>query len=156
MRRDEATGGRAAVRAGPSSAETGPSGRGTRRWRTAGLGGALGAAFGVAAVAVGLLAAVAAGDGWDAARAADSEALWPMLQTSERMAVPSGFVRIAPGRFVMGSPSDEEGRDDDEVQHSVSVTRPFLLGKTEVTQAEWQGLMGTNPSAHQGGGPAPR
>jgi formylglycine-generating enzyme required for sulfatase activity len=82
MRRDEATGGRAAVRAGPSSAETGPSGRGTRRWRRAGLGGALGAAFGVAAVAVGLLAAVAAGDGWDAARAADSEALWPMLQTS--------------------------------------------------------------------------
>jgi formylglycine-generating enzyme required for sulfatase activity len=46
----------------------------------------------------------------------------------------------------MGSPSSEEGRDDDETQHEVTLTRGFFLQTTEVTQGEWQRLMGTNPS----------
>jgi formylglycine-generating enzyme required for sulfatase activity len=59
---------------------------------------------------------------------------------------PSGFVYIAPGTFIMGSPSNEEGRDDDEIQHQVTLTRGFYLQTTEVTQGEWQRVMGTNPS----------
>jgi formylglycine-generating enzyme required for sulfatase activity len=46
----------------------------------------------------------------------------------------------------MGSPVSEEGRDSDEVQHTVTLTRAFWLGKTEVTQGEWRRVMGTNPS----------
>ena len=59
---------------------------------------------------------------------------------------PSGFVYIAPGTFMMGSPGSEEGRDDDETQHSVTLTRGFYLQTTEVTQGEWQRVMGSNPS----------
>ena len=58
----------------------------------------------------------------------------------------SGFVYIAPGTFMMGSPSNEEGRDSDERQHQVTLTRGFYLQATEVTQGEWQRVMGNNPS----------
>ena len=66
---------------------------------------------------------------------------------------PPGYVRIEPGAFVMGSPEDEPGHDPpsihlstDERQHPVTLTRPFALKSTEVTQAEWLALMGTSPS----------
>ena len=47
-----------------------------------------------------------------------------------------------PGEFIMGSPPGEPGRDDDETQHKVTLTRGFWLGETEVTQAQWSELMG--------------
>lgn len=56
------------------------------------------------------------------------------------------FVRIDPGSFTMGSPSDETGREAQEVVHAVSISRAFWLGRTEVTQAEWTRVMGSNPS----------
>jgi formylglycine-generating enzyme required for sulfatase activity len=56
------------------------------------------------------------------------------------------FVLVPPGKFLMGSPENEKGHDSDEVQHEVRISRPFYLGKTVVTQAEYQALMGTNPS----------
>jgi len=57
-----------------------------------------------------------------------------------------GYVVIEPGRFEMGSPSGEAGRDPAELLHTVTITRRFYLKTTEVTQAEWQQVMGTNPS----------
>ena len=65
-------------------------------------------------------------------------------------AASTGYVRINPGRFEMGSPADEELRYDNETQHEVVLTRAFLMKTTEVTQAEWSSVMGTNPSAHSG------
>ena len=59
---------------------------------------------------------------------------------------PEGFVAIAPGSFMMGSPLDEPGRGDDEVQHSVTLTRGFCMQATEVTQSSWSLVMGTSPS----------
>ena len=59
------------------------------------------------------------------------------------------FRRIPGGSFRMGSPSSEEGRDGDETQHTVSVGE-FWLGETEVTQAQWQAVMGSNPSYFKG------
>ena len=56
---------------------------------------------------------------------------------------------IPPGRFVMGSPEGEAGRDDDERQHRVAITRGYWLGETPVTQALWQAVMGENPSEFQ-------
>lgn len=47
-----------------------------------------------------------------------------------------------PGRFVMGSPADEPGRDTDEDQHPVVLSRGFWLGETEVTQAQWKAVTG--------------
>ena len=46
----------------------------------------------------------------------------------------------------MGSPTDEPWRDGDETQHQVTITKAFCLKETEVTQGEWQALMGNNPS----------
>jgi formylglycine-generating enzyme required for sulfatase activity len=63
-----------------------------------------------------------------------------------------GFVRIEPGTFTMGSPASEEGRSDDETQRRVTITRPFWLQATEVTQGEWASLMKTQPSAFRGVG----
>jgi sulfatase modifying factor 1 len=63
----------------------------------------------------------------------------------------AGFVRIEAGCFERGSPEGEAGRIDDETQHRVSLSRPFLLQSTPVTQGQWQGLMGNNPSEFQSG-----
>jgi formylglycine-generating enzyme required for sulfatase activity len=49
------------------------------------------------------------------------------------------------GSFTMGSPKDEEGRSTDEDQVSVTLSRGFWLGETEVTQGLWDGVMGTKP-----------
>ena len=59
---------------------------------------------------------------------------------------PAGYVRIAPGTFLMGSPTGEEGHEDDEFQHSVTITRAYCMKATEVTQGEWQAVMGSNTS----------
>jgi formylglycine-generating enzyme required for sulfatase activity len=58
---------------------------------------------------------------------------------------------IPPGRFLLGSPSKEGGRDADEgPQHEVQLTQGFWLFDTPCTQALWQAVMGTNPSTCKG------
>ncbi|MBI5545352.1 MAG: SUMF1/EgtB/PvdO family nonheme iron enzyme [Deltaproteobacteria bacterium] len=57
-----------------------------------------------------------------------------------------GFVWIAPGTFTMGSPFSELGRRADEAQHQVTLMRGYYLQDKEVTQGQWQALMGNNPS----------
>jgi formylglycine-generating enzyme required for sulfatase activity len=57
------------------------------------------------------------------------------------------FVLIPAGAFTMGSPSDELGRDSDEgPQHQVTLSKSFYMQTTEVTQAQWEAVMGINPS----------
>ncbi len=57
------------------------------------------------------------------------------------------MVLIPPGRFVMGSPGDELGHASDEgPAHEVLISQPFYLGRTEVTQAQYQAVTGGNPS----------
>ena len=56
------------------------------------------------------------------------------------------FTKIPAGRFIMGSPVDENDRDDDEEQVNVSITRSFAIMPKEVTQEQWFGVMGNNPS----------
>lgn len=50
----------------------------------------------------------------------------------------------------MGSPASEEGRSSDESQVSVTLSKGFWLAKTEVTQAQWDLVMGNNPSSFKG------
>ena len=63
------------------------------------------------------------------------------------------FVRIEPGSFWMGSPEDEFGREPQEVLHRVTLTRPFYIGRYEVTQEEWLRVMGRSPSHFDECGP---
>ena len=50
---------------------------------------------------------------------------------------------IPSGSFLMGSPEDEWGRTYAEKQHKVTLTKSFLMGQCEVTQKQWQEIMGT-------------
>ena len=58
----------------------------------------------------------------------------------------SKFILIKPGTFMMGSPSNEPERNDDELRHKVTISKSFYLQATEVTQGQWKAVMGDNPS----------
>jgi len=54
------------------------------------------------------------------------------------------MVWIPPGTFLMGSPENEAERWHNETQHIVTLTKGFWMGKYEVTQEQWQSVMGEN------------
>ena len=56
------------------------------------------------------------------------------------------MVLVSAGKFKMGSPASEAGRRTNETQHEVTLTKPFYMGKYEVTQEQWKSVMGKNPS----------
>jgi len=60
------------------------------------------------------------------------------------------LVLIPKGTFMMGSPESEEGRQKDETQHEVTISKDYYLGVYEVTQAQYEKVMGKNPSYFQG------
>jgi formylglycine-generating enzyme required for sulfatase activity len=61
------------------------------------------------------------------------------------------FVWLPPGRFVMGSPANEQDRDSDEgPQTVVTLTHGFYISQYEVTQWQYQEVMGSNPSSSTG------
>lgn len=61
------------------------------------------------------------------------------------------FILLPAGTFTMGSPSSEPGQYRDEgPQHQVTLTQPFYIQQTEVTQAQWEAVMGSNPSYFSG------
>ncbi|MCL1814570.1 MAG: formylglycine-generating enzyme family protein [Treponema sp.] len=60
------------------------------------------------------------------------------------------MVRINRGIFTMGSPANERGRETNETQHQVTLTREFFMGKYPVTQAQYIAVMGENPSYFKG------
>jgi sulfatase modifying factor 1 len=55
------------------------------------------------------------------------------------------FNKIPAGTFTMGSPATETDRQDNETQHPVTITKPFYMQTTEVTQGQWKEVMGTEP-----------
>jgi formylglycine-generating enzyme required for sulfatase activity len=59
------------------------------------------------------------------------------------------LVLIPKGTFQMGSPIEEEGGCDDEEQHQVTISKDYYLGVTEVTQGQYEKVMGINPSHFQ-------
>ncbi|MEG4148475.1 bifunctional serine/threonine-protein kinase/formylglycine-generating enzyme family protein [Microcoleus sp. Pol12B5] len=63
--------------------------------------------------------------------------------TLEMMAIPGGS-------FVMGSPNTEAGRGNDEGPQRTVNLAPFFMGKYEVTQEQWEAVMGNNPSHFKG------
>jgi len=60
------------------------------------------------------------------------------------------FVLIAAGAFQMGSDDREGDTRTEKPVHTVRLTQPFYLGTYEVTQGQWQAVMGANPSHFTG------
>ena len=90
---------------------------------------------------------------------AKAEAAW--VKSAGNRAGEESFIEIAPGvdmnfcwcpagKFTMGSPKSEANRSDDENQVEVTLSQGFWMAKTEVTQAQWQAVMGGNPSYFKG------
>ena len=71
-------------------------------------------------------------------------------KATKRFTLPGGasleMVWIPAGAFTMGSPWSEDGRGTDEGPvHEVTISKGFYLGKYEVTQGQWEAVMGTTP-----------
>jgi formylglycine-generating enzyme required for sulfatase activity len=81
------------------------------------------------------------------------------INTEEPVGLGNGvkleMVLISAGNFMMGSPASEVGRKDNETQHEVTLTKPFYMGKYEVTQEQWEAVMGSNPSKRTKGAKFP-
>ena len=68
-----------------------------------------------------------------------------------KRAKPLEMVLIQPGTFMMGSLSKDPDRDKNEgPKHKVTLTKAYYIGKYLVTQAQWQAVMGSNPSSWKG------
>jgi formylglycine-generating enzyme required for sulfatase activity len=79
-----------------------------------------------------------------------SGAVGDLLDLPLSESVYTQFCYIPSGKFTMGSPSSEKGHSTDEEQVKVTLSQAFWLAKTEVTQEQWQALMGSNPSQFKG------
>ena len=56
------------------------------------------------------------------------------------------LINLVPTEFMMGSPAGEAGRFTDELRHKVRLTKVLYMQTTEVTQRQWETVMGSNPS----------
>ncbi len=76
---------------------------------------------------------------------------WIIVPTKTQTPLSEEFVLIPAGEFYMGSPSNEVGRNDVEgPAHYVKIAKAFYMGRYEVTQKQWQEVMGNNPSYFKG------
>ena len=57
------------------------------------------------------------------------------------------LVNVMPSKYLMGSPEDENDRSDDETVGIVEIKKSFKIGATEITQSQFETIMGYNPSA---------
>ncbi len=111
-----------------------------------------------AGAAVTLFAAAATGSevrGWSGASCTGSACIFTMGRArSIGLRFEPELAYVAPGRFTMGSTRSESGHQGDEWPlRDVRLTEPFFLRTTEVTQAEWRRVMGTEPSVYRSCGP---
>lgn len=73
----------------------------------------------------------------------------PTESTPSEIAPPEDFVLINGGTFQMGSLESEAWRSEDETAHAVALS-DFYISRYELTQAEYQAVMGENPSSFSG------
>jgi formylglycine-generating enzyme required for sulfatase activity len=103
----------------------------------------------VATVSGGIVTAVSAGSANITVSTEDGNRTATCAVTVTAATITNSLVRIEGGTFTMGSPFNEPQRLNDEVQHQVTVSA-FYIRKYQVTQTEYQAVMGTNPSNNKG------
>ena len=79
--------------------------------------------------------------------------LGPSAGSGQGDGVKLDLVWIPAGEFMMGSTWGEKCRRGNENRHRVKLTKGFWMGKYEVTQEQWQRVMGNNPSYFTNAGP---
>lgn len=93
---------------------------------------------------VGAVAAVVSGVKSQWLHAQAHNASMPSHTWKNSMGMP--FIPIPAGKFLMGAPeNDPQARAFEKPQHEVTITHPFMLGKFEVTQADWQSVLQEEP-----------
>ena len=88
--------------------------------------------------------------GFDCSDYSNTHDIMIPLVSTYKNSIGQEFKLIPAGTFTMGSPLDEPGRTSDEKQHQVTLTQPFYMQTTEVTQAQWKAVMGNNHSSSSG------
>jgi len=110
---------------------------------------------------IGFAAIVIGPAWWVVAAVAAAPSTQPVAQPSTQPAkgltldlgnkVMMKLVLIPAGKFMMGSPATEGGRYSEEgPQHEVTISKPFYMGVFEVTQEQYEQIMGQNPSTLKG------
>lgn len=87
---------------------------------------------------------------FDAAKAQEHQEAWAKylgVEVENENSIGMKFRVIPAGTFTMGS---SDGSDREKPAHEVTITKPFLLGEHEVTQAQYERVMGINPSKFKG------
>lgn len=76
---------------------------------------------------------------------------WYRVRRLPRLHVPDSMVYVAPGAFVMGTPTNDPARTANELSpFQVTLSRGFWMSRYEVTQSEYQNLLCTNPASVTG------
>lgn len=77
---------------------------------------------------------------------------WALIVNAEPFKNSLGmeFVRVPAGSFTMGCNPGEECEIDEKPAYTATVGKDFWISKTEVTQAQWKAVMGSNPSEVKG------
>lgn len=84
-------------------------------------------------------------EGWEEVKTAET------VKTFTVNGVSFNMILVEKGTFMMGATSEQEGAQDDEKPaHSVTLTKDYYIGETEVTQELYQAVMGSNPSSYTG------
>ncbi len=60
------------------------------------------------------------------------------------------MIRVSPGTFTLISYSDQSEGDQKALKNSITISKEYWLGRYEVTQGEWEAVMGGNPSKYRG------
>ncbi len=60
------------------------------------------------------------------------------------------FVLVPAGSFQMGAHENEDATSKEKPRHQVTISKPFYISKHEITQKQWENVMGHNPSVHVG------
>ncbi|MDB4532797.1 SUMF1/EgtB/PvdO family nonheme iron enzyme [bacterium] len=87
---------------------------------------------------------------FDAATAKEHQEAWAKylgVEVETENSIGMKLSVIPPGTFTIGS---DDGRDNEKPRHQVTLTKPFMLGTYEVTQDQYQRVIGTNPSKFKG------
>ena len=81
---------------------------------------------------------------------AEADAAHALVPASFTNSLGMKMIWCPAGTFLMGSPANEEGRNENENQVQVRISQGFWLASTPLTQGQWQALMGSNPSKFEG------